>query len=125
MNTEARPGMPYTGLDDAGLDDARLERLLREDAARDPYIEDGGFTARVMAGLPAPRRQRSYSWLGPTLGGLAVVVLAGFSPVTAELLAPFKAVLHGQLMPLQSLLVFVPLIALTYGAAWFATTDPD
>ena len=59
MNTEARPGMPYTGLDDAGLDDARLERLLREDAARDPYIEDGGFTARVMAGLPAPRRQRS------------------------------------------------------------------
>jgi hypothetical protein len=41
----------------------------------------------------------------------------------SELLAPLSFVLNGHWMPLQSLLVFVPLIALAYGAAWFATTD--
>ena len=120
MNTEIYPGDPLSD-----LDDARLEQLLREDAARDAYIEDAGFTARIMSALPAPQRQRNYSWLGPALGGLAVAWVACFSPLMVELLAPFKALLHGHWMGVQSLLVFIPLVALTYGAAWFATTDKD
>jgi len=110
-------------------DDARLEQLLRADAARDAYVEDDGFTARLMAQLPPPRRQRSYSWLGPALGGLAVASVACFSPVVADisvqLLTPLKAGLHGHLVPAQSLLVLLPLLALTYGAAWFAATDSN
>ena len=110
-------------------DDARLERLLRADAARDAYVEDDGFTARLMAQLPAPRRQRSYSWLGPALGGLAVASVACFSPVVADisvqLLTPLKAGLNGHMVSMQSLLVLVPLLALTYGAAWFAATDSN
>jgi hypothetical protein len=105
------------------LDDARLEQLLRADAARDGYIEDAGFTARVMAQLPALRPHRSYSWLGPALGGLAAAGVALYSPVMADLLASVKTGLNGHVVPLQSLLVLLPLVALTYGAAWFAATD--
>ncbi len=105
------------------LDDARLERLLRADAARDGYIEDAGFTAGVMAQLPAPRLQRNYSWLGPVLGGLAAAGVACFSPVMGDLAASVKTGLNGHVVPLQSLLVLLPMVALTYGAAWFAATD--
>lgn len=105
------------------LDDARLERLLRADAARESYIEDAGFTSRVMAQLPLPRPQRNYSWLGPVLGGLAAAGVACFSPVMADLLASVKTGLNGHVVPLQSLLVLLPMVALTYGAAWFAATD--
>jgi len=51
-----------------------LDTLLRE---QDVYVDDGGFTARVMAALP-PRRRRS--WLRPALllGAAAIgAVLAG------------------------------------------------
>jgi hypothetical protein len=118
MNAEVHPGH-----DEFDPDEARLEALLRADAARDAYVEDAGFTLRVMSALPAPKRLRSYSWLGPALGGLAVAGVVCFSPVTAELLVPLKTLLNGHWMPLQSLLVFVPLIGLAYGTAWFATTD--
>jgi hypothetical protein len=38
--------------DFGAFDEDRLERLLREDAARQPHIEDGGFSTRVMQQLP-------------------------------------------------------------------------
>src|SRR3954469_8511441 len=38
-----------------------LESLLRE---QNPYVEDNGFTAQVMAALPQSRRR---AWLRPTL----------------------------------------------------------
>jgi hypothetical protein len=45
-----------------------MDALLHEQNA---YIEDGGFTARVVAALPPPQR---HSWLQPTvlLGAAAV-----------------------------------------------------
>lgn len=112
-------------------DDGRLEQLLRADAARDAYIEDAGFTAAVMAALPPPRRLRNYSWLAPALGALAAVVLClGSLPAKlAESLQAalggdlLRAALQGQLVPLQSLLVLVPLLVVVYGAAWFAASD--
>ncbi len=51
-----------------------MDTLLREQNA---YVDDGGFTARVMAALPQRRR---HSWLRPALLlGAAVIgsVLAG------------------------------------------------
>jgi hypothetical protein len=113
------------GYEEAGPGDARLEALLRADAARDAQVDDSGFSARVLAVLPAPRPQRSYRWLGPALGGLAAAGLAAFSPLTHELLAPVRSVASGHVHALhpQSLLVFVPLVVLAYVGAWFAATD--
>src|SRR5256885_13368418 len=60
----------------AMIDDETLDRQLREAA---PYIDDDGFTARVMARLPAARREprwlRAMILLGMTLLGSGVVYL--------------------------------------------------
>jgi hypothetical protein len=63
------------------MNDDRLDRLLR-DAARQA-IDDEGFTARLMAALPAPA-PRLHPWLKPALV-LGSVVLGS---VLAALLAP-------------------------------------
>ena len=53
----------------AMIDDETLDRQLREAA---PYIDDDGFTARVMANLPAAQRQPQ--WLrAMILLGLAIL----------------------------------------------------
>ncbi|MBL6750851.1 MAG: hypothetical protein ISP90_10035 [Nevskia sp.] len=109
---------------EAGLSpehERRLEQLLREDAAREPYIEDAGFTARVMDRLPPA--QRSYSWLGPALGGLGAAVVAAFSSLPADLLAQVRIALQGHLPAPQSLLVLVPMAVLVGFAAWLAATE--
>ena len=58
------------------IDDETLDRQLREVM---PYIDDEGFTARVMARLPAARREprwlRAMILLGLTLLGSAVAYL--------------------------------------------------
>ena len=77
-----------------------------------------------MAQLPPPRPQRSYSWLGPALGGIAVAGVAVYSPVLGDLVSSVRTALSGHIVPLQGLLVLAPLVALAYGSAWFAATDP-
>jgi hypothetical protein len=112
-------------------DDDRLDQLLRADAARDAYIEDAGFTDAVLAALPPPRPLRSYSWLAPALGAFAALVLC-LTSLPAQLSESLqaalggdvlRAVLQGHLVPLQSLLLLVPLLVLVYGSAWFAASD--
>jgi hypothetical protein len=116
--------LPLDGAIDARAD-AWLEQLLRADAAREPYIEDTGFTARVMGALPASRRQRSYSWLGPVLGGVGVVGVACFSSVSTDLLTSLGTALGGHAGALENLLLLLaPVAALTYCTAWFAATEP-
>jgi hypothetical protein len=60
----------------AMIDDETLDRQLREAA---PYIDDDGFTARVMGRLPAARREprglRAMILMGMTLLGSGVVYL--------------------------------------------------
>ena len=48
--------MPHTDPDLRDDADAWLDRLLADDAAghRDAYVDDAGFTARVMHALPPP-----------------------------------------------------------------------
>jgi hypothetical protein len=112
-------------------DDDRLDALLRADAARDAYIEDAGFTAAVMAALPPARPLRNYSWLAPLLGGLAAVIMICLAPLsglvgslqTALEGDMLQALLHGHLLPVQSLMVLLPLVALVYGSAWLAASD--
>lgn len=104
-------------------EDARLEALLRQDAAREHYVDDAGFSLRVMAALPPPRALRSYSWLGPALGAVTAAGVAAFSPATRELLAPLNTALSGHWVTLPSLVSLVPVVALVYFAAWFATSE--
>ena len=58
------------------IDDETLDRQLREAT---PYIDDEGFTARVMAKLPAARREprwlRAMILLGLTLLGSGIAYL--------------------------------------------------
>jgi len=58
------------------IDDETLDRQLREAV---PYIDDDGFTARVIAGLPATRREpqwlRAMIVLGLALLGTGVAYL--------------------------------------------------
>ena len=61
---------------DAMIDDETLDRQLREAV---PYIDDQGFTARVMSRLPAARREpqwlRTLILLGLTIVGSGVAYL--------------------------------------------------
>jgi hypothetical protein len=52
------------------IDPERLDELLQDE----PYLDDGGFTARVMAGLPPRRRDPRPLVLG--LSGAAAAVTA-------------------------------------------------
>jgi hypothetical protein len=73
-----------------------LDRKLREAA---PYIDDAGFTARVVQQLPAPRRRRDLVRAGVLLGMtllasvLAYVASGGgrFVSVTLERVAALPA----------------------------------
>jgi len=63
------------------IDDETLDRQLRDAA---PYIDDDGFTARVMARLPAARREsrwlRAMILLGLAIlgSGIAYMFCGGF-----------------------------------------------
>src|SRR6266480_3986263 len=61
---------------DRMIDDETLDRQLREAV---PYIDDEGFTARVMSGLPSrgrePRWLRAIILLGLTIIGSGVAYL--------------------------------------------------
>ena len=73
-----------------------LDRQLRESA---PYIDDGGFTARVLQQLPPPRRSRDLLRAAILLGMtflasvLAYVVSGGgrFISITLDRLAALPA----------------------------------
>ena len=62
-------------------DSDRIDRWLREDARR--TLADDGFSARVLAALPAPR-VRPQPWLKPLL----VIGSAALGSALAVLLAP-------------------------------------
>jgi len=56
---------------DAERPDGRLDELLE----REPYLDDAGFTARVLEALPPPRRDRRRLVLGLSAGAAAVTAL--------------------------------------------------
>lgn len=121
MKTEAK-------LPDDDPDAPWLRALLREDLARAPYLEDAGFSERVLQALPPPRE--------PWIDGLAVLLTLaalgiGLWPLVAALgerLAGLTATLGAPLLeralaafaaptPLSLLPVLAPLLALAASAA--------
>lgn len=66
------------------LDPEKLEALL----ADEPYVDDGGFTARVMDELPPPRRDlRPFIMAGSVAAALATGILVLPGAVQAGLAA--------------------------------------
>ncbi|NGY03592.1 hypothetical protein [Solimonas terrae] len=59
-------------LHDDAADAVWLQSLLHDDAERMPYLDDAGFSARVLQALPPPRRR----WL-EGLSGLVIVAALG------------------------------------------------
>ena len=95
------------------IDDETLDRQLRDAA---PYIDDAGFTARVMSQLPArqrePRYLRAVVLLGLTILGSALAyVLSGRGRFVTE------GVVELSNFPLWLLLVFVFGCGLLVGGA--------
>jgi hypothetical protein len=90
-----------------------LERLLREDAARAAPIEDAGFSARVMASLPPPRK-RAASFLVPAMAALGTAAAVCFTPAGDFLLHNYAALLDGRHPSFSQLLALVP-VAFYYG----------
>ena len=84
---------------DPSGDDTRIEKMLRE--ASQPYIDDAGFTSRIMVALPASRRhaerRRSVLLLGAVLLGCGQMAVFGgsgvvaFAPTLMERLAAWSA----------------------------------
>jgi hypothetical protein len=68
------------------IDPDRLDELLE----KEPYLDDGGFTARVMEGLP-PRRRDLRPWVkglsAAAATGTALLVLPGAVQLGLQALA--------------------------------------
>ena len=93
------------------IDDETLDRQLREAA---PYIDDDGFTARVMARVPAMRREpqwlRAMIIVGLALLGAGIAYVIGGGHVIREGIVEFAN------FPIWLLLVFAFGCGLVVGA---------
>jgi hypothetical protein len=67
------------------IDPERLDELL----AREPYLEDGGFTDRVMASLPSRRRDPRPWILGASV---AAALAVGYAVLPGAVAAALQAV---------------------------------
>jgi len=100
--------------DTAPEDDAWLESLLRNGAAKQPYLDDNGFTERLMAALPSPRKKRNRGWIvcvmalfGMLIGGIG---LHGMETSLQDLLR----LAGGQAIPFNHLASLLILIGVFY-----------
>jgi hypothetical protein len=121
--------MPHTDPDLRDDPDAWLDRLLVEDAAqhRDAYVDDAGFTARVMDALPAPAalprwRKPALTALWATAGlGLAFALPGAALDVSREAFRLLAA------QPISLSAVAAALVAFGVatwtGAAWVMRRD--
>jgi hypothetical protein len=95
----------------AMIDDETLDRQLREAA---PYVDDDGFTACVMARLPATRREpewlRAMILIGLALIGVGIAYVIGGGYVIRE------GILRLAEFPVWLLLVFAFGCGLVVGA---------
>ena len=98
-----------------------LEKLLGKE---EPYIDDGGFTNRVLQSLPPPDTQKV--WLKPTL----LVTATACSSLLAAILLPSGNVLVQNIAKLVSFNISIPgilipagvVMALT-GISWIIATS--
>lgn len=105
----------------AGDDDAWLESLLRKDAQQLAHIDDDGFAARVMASLPAPRKQVR-PWLVPAMAAIGGAVAMGLTPAGGYFATHFLGLFDLRHFSLANLDVLVP-VALLYACGFAAAQE--
>lgn len=93
------------------FDDAWLERLLHEDAARQPHIEDGGFSARVMEHLPPPAKPAP-RWLLPAMTALGCAIALFLTPAGEYFARNMVALLDFSHFSWSHLSVLVPILVI-------------
>jgi len=105
----------------AGGDDAWLESLLRNDARQLAHIDDEGFSARVIAALPAPRRSVR-PWLVPAMAAIGGAVAMGLTPAGGYFATHFLGLFDLRHFSLANLDVLVP-VALLYACGFAAVQE--
>lgn len=92
------------------------------DRALDPrHVEDGGFTARVMSALPAPRRAapRASILLAASALGVTAAVLSPASEHVMRLVQALASAEHR----MSAIVVLVSLFAVLLGSALQTATE--
>lgn len=95
-----------------------LDALLRRDAARAAHIEDAGFSARVMAALPAPHRSVK-RWLLPGMSLLGAAAALALTPAAGYFTTSFAGLFDFRHLSLAHWSVLVP-VALMYACSFAA-----
>jgi hypothetical protein len=103
-----------------------LERALRDDAVehRAGHVDDAGFTARVMAALPAPVAVALPRWRRPVewaLWGIAGTAVAASLPSLATDVARemFRLIAAQPIAPMHVLAALAAMGVATFGGAAF------
>jgi hypothetical protein len=104
-------------------DDAWLERLLREDAAVQSHIQDDGFSARVMAGLPA-RAKPAPAWLVPAMTMAGCALAAAVTPAGDHVFHSLMQLTDWRHFHPSNLLALVP-VAVVYACSFFSASRED
>lgn len=106
----------------SSLSDDSLECLLIADARR--TVDDGGFSRRVLAALPPPRRTslRPVLILGSTALGCAIATF--IAPVGPAIAQGFADIAAGHSLTPAALTTLVAVLALA-ATAWVLASDAD
>jgi hypothetical protein len=105
-------------------DDAWLEKLLKADAAFQPHVADGGFSARVMQSLPMAAAEQSAAprWLLPLATVLACAITAVFTPAVSYFVHGLTSLVERNQLSAANLLVLIP-VAVLYGCSFASLRD--
>ena len=113
-------------IDTAEREDDWLERALRDDAVeqRAAHVDDAGYTARVMAALPAPVALAFPRWRKPlewALMGIAGTAIAATLPSFATEVARelFRLMAAQPIVPTHVLAALAAMGVATFGGAAF------
>ena len=106
-------------------DNMWVERLLTDDAAAAPYVEDRGFSERVLAQLP-PRAARSRTrWIIPLMSVFAFLVGLGLLSGGEQLSTQLAELVRLDSISMRALVTVMLPLALLYALAVGAAIQQD
>jgi hypothetical protein len=120
--TEQQPPPAHPG-DHHG--DAWIEQLLASAATADPYIEDDGFSARVLAQLPPQTVRSRTQWVVPLMSVVAFLVGLGFLSGGENLSTRLAELVSLDSISIRALLAVILPLALLYWLAVGAAVQQD
>jgi hypothetical protein len=106
---------PAARRDDQG--DPWIERLLTDGAAADAYVEDGGFTERVLAQLPPHEVRSPTRLIVPLMSVVAFLVGLGLLSGGEHLSTQLTDLVSFDSVSIRALVTVMLPLALLYGLA--------